>query len=586
LSTERLTDNLRRVADQIVIERNVPVPMRDGTVLRADVYRPAEGVHPVLVERTPYSKDVPIGLMVVLNPVKAAWRGYAVVVQDVRGRFESEGEFTPFVNEALDGYDTVEWAAAQPWSTGRVGMFGSSYMAATQLQAATAAPPHLQAIAPFEGSADYFEGRSYKGGAFELGALMSISLFALGPGVLQRAGLSGEEFRKIWRQIRAMLDSLPATAATAPLSDLRKTVLGDWAPFFFEWMEHDEPGPYWESFSVFPGHKNIRVPALHLSSWYDTYSIGAINNYLGIKAHGATPEAREHQYLWLGPWGHYFPRTVVNGAARFGEVDFGLNALIDLDSVQLAWFDRWLKDDTSGWRFKTPVRMFCLGANEWRDEAQWPVPAPVEALHLHGATKGGGRHHGLLSSAPPAASDAPDAYRADPAHPVPTVGGAHLMLESAFPQGPWDQRDIEGRDDVLLYTTPVLDEHVDVVGHVSLDIWIASTAPSTDVSASLTVVRPDGTSLNVLDGITRVTLTPGDATKVTVALGPVAQRFKQGERMRLRIAGSSFPRFDLNPQTGERSWEADHRVAADQTVLHDPEHSSVLHLPVAAGRLP
>src|SRR4051794_2293668 len=189
--------------------------MRDGTVLRADVYRPAEGAHPALLMRTPYSKDVPFGLMVVLNYIRAAEAGYAVVVQDVRGRFRSEGEFVPFVNEADDGYDSVEWAAVQPWSTGRVGMFGSSYMAATQLQAATTAPPHLFAIAPMEGSADYFDGRSYKGGAFELGSLMSISLFALGAGTIQRAGLSGDDFRKVWRQVRAMLDDLRGTAATA-----------------------------------------------------------------------------------------------------------------------------------------------------------------------------------------------------------------------------------------------------------------------------------------------------------------------------------------------------------------------------------
>jgi putative CocE/NonD family hydrolase len=560
----------------VVIEKHVEVPMRDGTVLRADVYRPSAGRHPVLLMRTPYSKDVPMGLMVVLNYVRAAEAGYVVVVQDVRGRFRSEGNFVPFVNEADDGYDSVEWAAAQEWSSGRVGMFGSSYMAATQLQAATAAPPHLCAIAPMEGSGDYFEGRSFKGGTFELGALMSISLFALGAGTIQR-GLSGEDFRRVWRQVRAMLDDLPATALTAPLSDLRKTVLGDWAPFFFEWMEHDEPGPYWESFSVVSGHGKIAVPALHVSSWFDTYAAGAISNYLGIRANGATPEAREHQYLWLGPWGHYMPRSILNGAARLGELDFGLNALIDLDTLQLAWFDRWLKDDTRAWRFKTSVRVFCLGANVWRDEETWPVKAGLQLLYLQGA--GGLATH-------PAADSEPDSYRSDPADPVPTVGGAHLILESAFPQGPWDQRSVEAREDVVVYTSEVLAQDVLVTGHVTLDAWVASSAPSTDIAATLSVVQADGKSIGLLDGIRRVTFAGGDPTKVIVELGPLSRQFRRGESIRLRVCGSNFPRHDLNPHTGERAWQAAQRVAADDRIFHDKKHRSALHLPVVSGSLP
>jgi putative CocE/NonD family hydrolase len=562
-------------ASDIVIQHDVAVPMRDGVVLRADVYRPSSGVHPVLLQRTPYSKDVPVGLMVVMNPVRAARAGYAVVVQDVRGRFRSEGDFVPFVNEAQDGYDSVEWAAAQPWSTGAVGMFGSSYMAATQLQAATTAPPHLRAICPMEGSSDYFEGRSYRGGAFEIGAMLSIALFALGSGSIYREGLSGEEFRVVWRQIRAMLDDLPGVAKTTPLTGLRDTIIGRYMPYFFDWLEHDEPGEYWRSFSVESGHDRIGVPALHVSSWYDNYSVGAIANYLGISAHGATEEARANQYLWLGPWGHYMPRTALNGSARLGEVDFGLSALIDLDVVQLSWFDRWLKDDLSTWRFDAPVRVFVLGENRWRDLPEWPAPTDDLVLHL-GHDDAGGR----LAAAP--AASTPQQYTSDPDDPVPTIGGAHLILESAFPQGPWDQRELEARSDVLVFSTEPLTEDLDIVGTPVCEVWVSSTAPSIDVVATLTVVRDDGTSILVVDGVTRADIAPGAVTRVEVVLAPTAQRFRSGERVRLRIAGSNFPRWDLNPQTGERSATASERVAATQQLFHDAERPSALHLPVAA----
>lgn len=561
----------------IVIERDVPVTMRDGAVLRGDLYRPSEGRYPTLVMRTPYSKGEPNGLMVLLDPVKAAAAGYTVFVQDVRGRFKSEGDFIPFANEAADGYDTVEWAAKQPWSNGRIGMFGSSYMAATQLQAATAAPPHLCAICPIEGSSDYYEGRSYKGGAFELGTMLSIGLFVGAVGNIERMTSSPKAYRDAWRECKAMADDLASVAMTAPLTDLKKTLLGTYAPFFFDWLEHDTPGPYWESFSVVSGHDKIAVPALHLSSWYDSFLSGTIANYLGIRARGATQTARENQYLWIGPWGHYIPRTMVYGVARLGLVEFGLNAMVNLDSVQLQWFDRWLKDDMANWRFRSPVRIFVLSDNIWRDEEVWPPPAKSGQLYL---SAGAALHTERPLRSPP------DAYRADPANPVPTNGGAHLILESAFPQGPWDQRAIEARQDVLIYTSKILTEAVEIVGEIRVDLWMKSTAPSTDVVPMLTVVRPDGASINVVDGIRRLKLNPGEIVKVEVSLGSVAQTFNAGERIRLRIAGSNFPRHDLNPQTNERSFSSAIRVAAEQQVFHDADRPSVLHLPMVRGRLP
>jgi putative CocE/NonD family hydrolase len=558
----------------ITVERDIPAAMRDGVVLRGDLYRPAQGTrHPTLVMRTPYSKDEPNGLMLLLDPLKAAGAGYAVLIQDVRGRFKSDGEFVPFANEASDGYDTVEWAAKQAWSTGRIGMFGSSYMAATQLQAATAAPPHLCAICPIEGSADYYEGRSYRGGAFELGTMLSIALFVGAAGNIERLRQSPKAYRDAWRECKAMADDLPKVAATAPLTELRKTVLGTYAPFFFDWLEHDRQGAYWESFSVLSGYSRIRVPALHISSWYDSFLTGTITNYLGIRSQGATRAARENQYLWIGPWGHYMPRTMVYGRARLGLVEFGLDAMVNLDSVQLQWFDRWLKDDSTNWRFRSPVRIFIMGANVWRDEQAWPPPAKELPLYL-----GAG---GVLSRDLPRSSK-PDVYRADPANPVPTSGGAHLVLESAFPHGPWDQRLLEMRSDVLTYTSEVLSADLEVVGEIRVALWISSTAPSTDIVPTLTVVRSNGESINLVDGIRRIALKPGEIIRVEVSMGSVAHKFRTGERIRLRIAGSNFPRHDLNPQTGERSCVATIRLAAEQQVFHDSERPSALRLPVVA----
>jgi putative CocE/NonD family hydrolase len=526
--------------------------------------------------RTPYGKETPMGLMVVLDPLKAVAAGYSVFIQDVRGRFASDGAFTPFVNEARDGYDTIEWIAQQPWSTGRIGMYGSSYMAATQLQAATLAPPQLHAICPIGGSSDYFEGRSYRGGACERGSLLSIALFALGPGTLRRKGLAPDELRRALRELKAMLADLPTVAAMA-LSDLRNTVLATCAPFLFDWLEHDAPSTFWDAISVKSRYDNISTPALHITSWFDAFAAGAIANYRGIRAGGATALARENQCLWIGPWGHYMPRTVVNGAGRLGEMDFGLDALTDLDAVQLGWFDRWLKNEDHAWRYKTPVRLFLLGRNAWQDAPDWPLATVDTQLFL-----APGR---TLQTSAPTAATTPDSYLCDPADPVPTHGGAHVMLESAFPQGPLNQLLIEARPDILLYTSAVLTEDLTVIGAVELDAWISSTAPSTDVVATLTVVMPDGRSINLVDGVRRIRLVPDEAQKITVNLGSLARTFKSGERLRLRIAGTNFPRYDLNPQTGERAVAASRRARAEQTIFHDVLHPSALRIPVFAGTL-
>ena len=558
---------------KLTIERDIAVPVRDGSVLRGDLYCTSDVAAPTLLMRTPYGKENPMGLMVVLDPLKAAGAGYNVFIQDVRGRFASEGDFTPFVNEAVDGYDTIEWIASQSWSNGAVGMYGSSYMAATQLQAAAMAPPALRAICPIGGSSDYYEGRSYRGGACELGSLLSISLFALGTGTLKRKR-SGAELREGLREIKALLSDLPALAAK-PVNELKETVLSECAPFLFDWLEHDAPGPYWDAIAVAAKYSDITVPMLHITSWFDAFADGAIANFKGMRREGGSESARSNQHLWIGPWGHYMPRTVVNGAGRLGEFDFGLDALTDLDSVQLGWFDHWLRGADADRRLRSPVRIFVLGENRWRDIPDWPAETNVMSLYPS--------PDGHLLTAPHGGEDGGDAYRSDPASPVPTHGGAHVMFEGAFPQGPLDQSRIEARQDVLVYTSAPFDAPVTFVGDVTFDAWIQSSAPSTDVVATLSVVLPDGRSINLVDGIRRATLTPGEPTFVSVRLGATARAFERGERVRLRIAGSNFPRYDLNAQTGERACLAQSRAPADHIILRNARYPSVLRLPVLAA---
>lgn len=563
--------------DRVIIDHNVEAPMRDGTVLRADVYRPEHGPSPTLLMRTPYSKENPIGTIFVLNPVRAAEAGYAVVVQDVRGRFRSDGDFYPFVNESDDGYDSVEWVAAQEWSNGRVGMYGSSYMAAAQWQAAITAPPHLDAICPLQGSSDYYDGRSYRGGAFELGALLSIALYAVGSGALTRVERS--ERRALWQSMRAALDDLAGTARTTPLEALRDEPFARVIPFFFDWLEHEEYDDYWSALAVEPRHDQVTVPALHISSWFDQFLPGTIGNFLGVRRKGATERAREHQYLFLGPWGHYAPRTALNGTARIGGLDLGLGAVVDLDVLQLSWFDWWLKDDPSRWRMKTPVRIFSMGANEWRDEADWP-PEGTEARSLY-FESGTGPDEGRVSWERPS-TDEVSRFVYDPADPVPTVGGGHLLLEAGYPQGPHDQRDLAARADVLVFTGEALESPLEVTGPLVARIHADTDAVCTDFTVKLIDVFPDGPALNICDGIRRVRPESGGRRpfEVLVELGSTSHVFAPGHRLQVVVSSSDFPRYDRNPNTGETARTATEYRPALQSVFTGGTYASMIELPV------
>ncbi|MDT4936312.1 MAG: uncharacterized protein QOK11_4204 [Pseudonocardiales bacterium] len=572
---------------RLSVELDVPVPMRDGTVLKADVFRPATGSWPVLLQRTPYGKQSRLGTLVTLDPVNAAATGFAVVVQDVRGRFASAGDFAPF-DENADGFDSVEWAAAQPWSTGRVGMFGASYMAATQWHAAVTAPPHLAAICPVQASSDYYEGRSYRGGAFEFGALLGIALNALGQGSIGRADPEGSRRRELWGGVHALLADVAHTGSQLPLSALRSTVAGETAPFFFDWLEHDHDDEYWQRLSINSRLGQADVPALHISSWFDQYLVGTLANYEGMR--GADARNRDEQRLVIGPWNHYPARTGVMGSARVGDLDFGLGAIINTDLLQLRWFTRHLAGDDRPLPMRSRVRLFVMGTNVWRDEDEWPLARAVDAAVYLGS---GGRANtstgdGRLSLSEPG-SEPPDQFDYDPHHPVPTVGGAHLVMESQHPQGPVDQTRLESRDDVLVYTSLPMSEDLEVTGRVHAVLWVMSSAPCTDFTARLVDVYPDGRAIAVCDGIRRVRLAEagsdpgGGAIEIRIDLAPVSQVFRAGHALRLDVSSSNFPRFDLNPNTGQRSYDATELRVARQHVLHDREHPSRLVLPVVTS---
>lgn len=543
----------------LVLSRDIDVPMRDGTVLRADLYRPAgPGPWPCLLQRTPYIKDFNPGIWVVVDPLKAVAAGFAVVIQDVRGRGRSEGRFTPFTDESQDGFDTVGWVAEQPWCDGRVAMYGSSYMAASQWQAAVARPDALRAIAPFQASCDYHEGRSYRGGAFEVGALLGVALNALGGGIAHRMISEGTLRRSAAREARDAMNDIPQLART-PLPELRQTVLGEIAPFYFDWAEWtDREHPYWRQLDLNGRHRDVELPVFHLSSWYDQAHVGTLTNFEAMR-HPEHP-ARDHQYLLVGPWSHRVPRGTTLGQLRVGEQYYGTSAMFDLDSLQLRWLRAVLDGDDEPWPFPGRVRYFTTGLDRWRTAEDWPIPGTVEReLHLDGHrltwTPGGDRER---------------QFAHDAADPAPTCGGAHMTPEAICPAGPVDQRAVQARPDVLVWTSKPLAEPLEVTGWVRAELTVAHDAELADFSVVLSDVEPDGRCTNVCDGYLRVG--PADGPRsVTVALGATSHVFRADHAIRLHIAGASTPRHDVVGVPGRPQV---------QRVLQGQTHRSRVVLPI------
>jgi uncharacterized protein len=581
-----------QMGQEIIVDFDVPARMRDGITLRANVYRPAgEGQWPVLLTRLPYGKDLPLGTAL-MEPAQVARRGYVVIVQDTRGRLTSEGEWNAFHNEDVDGFDTIEWASRLPYSNGSVGMYGISYFGFTQWAAAVLQPPALKALAPLQTWNDPLNSVLFRGGALQLG--LAAWDLQMGLDVLMRRHRGNRE--ALGRAIYMLIGEMDNLAGRG----YWELPLQGFAPFkrqginstFFPIVEKPMDRILLDYMTLQSKRENVTVPSFNLAGWYDIFLQDTIDNFTFMRNHGSTPQARQSKLL-IGPWPH-------GGMANpVGDMNFGfgssaayINLQIDLTSLQVRWFDHWLKGIDTGMMSEAPIKLFVMGANIWRDEQEWPLARAVETryyLHSNGQanTLNG---NGYLSTKSPD-NEPCDQFVYDPANPVITRGGA-LLMSPEFRAGPLDQTPVETREDVLVYTTPALEKDVEVTGPIAVHLWAVSSALDTDFVARLVDVHPNGFAQNLTDGIIRARyrnfdrgeapslIEPGRAYEYEIDLWSTSNVFKAGHRIRLDVTSSSFPRWDRNPNTGH-DFGADTELAvAQQTILHDRKHPSCVVLPI------
>lgn len=550
----------------VLVEFDVTVVMRDGVALKADIYRPAsEGPWPTLVIRTPYGKGVMSETA--WNGVsltEAARRGFLVVIQDVRGRYASDGAWEPTRHEGRDGADTIAWAAELPGSSGRVGMVGGSYCGNTQMMAALEQPPALKAITPLMTWSEPRDGLVARGGAVEL-AIGSAWPLTQAFDWFTRLGLTDDEVAERAGALIRDFDRLPKDGYwDLPVADL-PVVRRHAAPL---WVELDEANDVeaTQHMRVAGGHERIKVPSLHTAGWSDVLLQGTLDNYMAMRALG-----RETRLI-VGPWTHLDFMNMV------GERDFGIMAAReafafphgDWSEEVLAFLWRHLVDDAPS-SDAPPVQLFVMGRNEWRDEESWPLErARTERWHLHS--------DGGLSTAAPAADAAQSTIEYDPADPVPTHGGPLSM--TPFARGPVDQARIEARPDVLVFTSDALEEDLEVTGPIRVRLYVESSAPSTDWVARLCDVEPDGRSLNLTDGIFRIPSGADSGGEIEIDLWSTSNVFLAGHRVRVQITNSCFPRWDRNLNTGDQNGAQ--FVTAHQRLYHDVGRPSYIELPVIA----
>ncbi len=538
------------------------VPLRDGISLSADVYLPlaAQGL-PTIVQWTPYESTrerfIDWG-------VWFARRGYAAVVVDVRGRYESDGRFTAWVHDGEDAHDTLTWAAEEQWCNGRIGTWGRSYGGLVQWQLAHLGHPNLECIAPQVIHDDYFWDGYWTGGAFQLA-------LTLGAAALWSSALSlitGPSARDLVLNDRIF--------GHLPLVELDEVTIGRKVDYWRLWWEHQVNDGYWQQFRHRP--EKVDVPIFQQGGWFDPYSGSHLRSFAAIGD-------RVPNRLLMGPWSHEEDVETFGG-----DVDLSA-ALTVIRDHELVFYDRFLKDEANGWDERPPAELFVLGANEWRGEREWPLARAVPtAYHLRA---GGG-----LSVDGPGAAEPADRYGYDPADPVPTVGGVNSVLtmtqgaETPIRPGPLDQRVLERRDDVLVYTSDPLDRDLEVIGPVEMVLYAASSARDTDFVVRLCDVHPDGRSIFVTEGIIRARyrgsvegesvelLEPGEAAEYRIRMYPVANVFLRGHRVRVDVTSSSFPRFSRNLNTGEDVGTGTRMDVARQTVLHTGTYPSHVVLPV------
>jgi putative CocE/NonD family hydrolase len=569
----------------VATETDVPATMRDGTVLRADVYRPrTTDAVPVILMRTQYGKSGAQAGSRYQPPDWFASHCYLVAIEDVRGQGTSGGTFSEFTHDMEDGYDSVEWAAALPGSNGKVGMYGSSYVGATQWLAAATAPPHLATIVPANTASDYYDGWTYQGGEFRLAFVQPWAIgLATSAAQNRKDQTTAVELKAAaadptrWMEFRPFKD-LP------PMQPQNPAV----APWYFDWIRHSTRDDFWTQFSIRDRYPSVTVPVLDVEGWYDAFLAGGTENFAGMVAHGGTEFARDNQRLVIGPWDHVnWGRSDSDPAPLLK--DIGAVGDSPINDLMLAWFDHFLKGENNDVAGKPRVDYFVMGANTWKSATSWPLPQTNwTTFYLSGPGGIADRKGQLVSTAPNA--QPPDTYTYDPAFPVPSLGGHSCCGAQSGPQGPYDQTPVEQRSDVLVYSSAPLEHDTEMTGPVNVRLWAQSTSADTDFTAKLTVAKPDGQVINLNNGILRTSFrdtlseptptTPGRPYEYQIHVWPTSYEFRAGDRIRLEISSSDYPQFAPNPNTGAPFGMYSATRAAVQTILHDREHPSAVTLPV------
>jgi uncharacterized protein len=546
--------------DPIVKRLHAQVAMRDGVKLSTNIFLPSDhGRFPTILERTPYNKGADI------TPLYQFFveNGYAVVAQDVRGRYESEGVFQPLRQEPGDGDDTLNWIARQPWSDGKAGMIGGSYRGIVQWKVAPLNNPHLKAMFPVVSGWDDYRDRFYStGGAMKLG---------------NRLEWMSENFKtpNFAPDFRKFVFHLPLRTA-----DVAAT--GRTTEMYQDAVDHPAFDAFWRAISIREQIQKVRAPVFAVGGWYDNYGQS------DLEAFAALRKTNGLNHLTIGPWPHSM-------SYKFTGVDYGPDSQIPIREMQLAWFDQWLKGRETPLASQAPLRIFVMGSNRWRDEREWP-PAGARPYTLY--LKSGGKANSVTGdgslAAKPARTSAQDRFVFDPYDPVPTRGGAVCCNPTVFPWGPMDQRPVEQRKDVLVYSTKPLKRDLEVVGPVTVTLYASTSGRDTDFTAKLVDVLPNGYARNLTDGVLRLRYrdsveraepaAPGEVYKLTIDAGVTANAFLKGHRIRLEISSSNFPRFDRNSNTGGRISEETRLFKANQTIYHDAAHPSQLTLLLAPAR--
>lgn len=541
---------------------NVRVPMRDGVTLSADIFHSEETERgervPAILVRTPYNKNQ----KGYFEPARYfAERGYAYVTMDVRGRGDSDGAFVPYRNEGADGYDAVEWCAAQPWCSGSVGTLGASYLGRIQWLTALHQPPHLKTMIVMVTPSDPFVETPTG-----VPGLQHLCWLYLVHGRLRQPM---EEI--FWDPIYEHL----------PLATMDERAGLD-LPRWREELKHQTLDEFWRAVCYQDQFEKINLPVMHISGWYDDEQVGTPLNFIGMTTRGATEFARAHQKLLMGPWGHN-----VNASQKIGEVDFGVGAVIDLRGYELRWFDAWLKNRDDGITREPAARIFVMGENEWRDEQEFPLArTQYTNFYLHSGGGANSRYgDGSLAAEPPQAEN-PDRYLYAPARPTPYITDA----TSSQIGGPDDYSAVQQRGDVLVYVSAPLENDVEATGPVRVVLYAASSARDTDFTALLFDAHPTGFRQRLCDGIVRARyrrgmsgaslIEPHQVYKYEIDVWHTAHVFRAGHCIGLQIASAAFPKYARNLNTGGDLAAETEMVPAEQTIYHDTEHPSALVLPI------